>query len=340
VKHAVQLVLTIASLGWLGPSFSAASQQSDQQQLRNNDSALSVPFQQPSPDTSQASPGPVLSIRESQQVLLPVSQVTAAYSLDPLVAEAQIEDNHVRISARSPGRAVIVLVRANDFTTTTMQVTVIQAPPILPESVWNGLGSENQNDKGYYELRVSSNPMQMNDAFEYRTSRMQAHFTNVLVPGLNLPGSSSVRFPFSYLRLIGERWNLTLLDENVDSSPISVSSTLLRGVHFSTGGLAIHAGYTSVAGFQSLFLPAYKQLIFGSTFVRQVSHDSQIGVNGYFLQRNPLITDRRTAQGLATVFFKRQTQRGLDFSAEVGISKGIGAAISAAHNIAIVTSST
>lgn len=294
MKHAVHLALAIASLGLLGPSFSAASQQSDEQQLRNNDSALSVPFQQHSPEIAQTTSGPVLSIRESQQVLLPVSQVSAAYSLDPFVAEAQIEDNHVRIWARSPGRAVIVLVRANDFTTTTIQVAVIQAPPILPESVWSGLGSEGQNDKGYYELRVSSNPMQMNDAFEYRTSRMQAHFTNVLVPGLNLPGSSSVRFPFSYLRLIGERWNLTLLDENVESSPISVSSTLLRGVHFSTGGLTIHAGYTSVAGFQSLFLPAYKQLIFGSTFTRQVSQDSQIGVTGYFLQRNPLITDRRT----------------------------------------------
>jgi hypothetical protein len=331
VKRAVHLALAIASLGSLGPVFPAARQQSDEQQLGTNDPALIVPPKQRSPDTVETSSGGALSIRESNQVLVPVSQVSAAYSLDPLVAEAQIEENHVRIWARSPGQAVIVLVRTKDFTTTTMRVIVLQAPPILPETVWNGIGSESQNDKGYYEVRVSSDPLQINDAFEYRTSGMQLHVTNVFVPGLNLPGSSSVRFPFSYLRLLGEGWKMTLLDDDIESSPISVSSTLLRGAHFSTGGLTIHAGYTSVAGFQSLFLPAYKQLIFGSTFAHQLNQNSQIGVTGYFLQRNPLVSDRRTAQQLATVFFKRHTQQRLDFSAEVGISKGIGAAISAAH---------
>jgi hypothetical protein len=332
VKLVAHVALAITSVGLLGPVFPAASQGRNEQQLERNDPALSVPFKQRSLDTVGTRSGTPLSILESHQVLVPVSQVSAAYSLDPLVAEAHVEENHLRIWARSPGAAVIVLVRIHDFTATTMQVTVLQAPPILPETVWSGLGSERQNDKGYYEVRLSSDPLQINDALEYRTSRMQLHVTNVFVPRLNLPGSSSVRFPFSYLRLLGGRWKLTLLDDDVESSPISVSSTLLRGVHFSTGGLTIHAGYTSVAGFQSLFLPAYKQLIFGSTFAHQLSENSQIGVTGYFLQRSPLVSDRRTAQGLGTVFFKRHTQQGSDFSAEVGISKGIGAAIAAAHN--------
>jgi hypothetical protein len=289
---------------------------------------------------SQVSPGPeqsqplqagrTVAVRESNEITVPTSGVTAAYSLDPLIAEAQADQGSIRISGRSPGQALIIGVQAEDFSTITIQVTVTRAPPILPETLWSGLGAEDQNPNGYFDLRLSSDPMQVNQALDYRIGNMQVHLTNILAPGSALPGSSAVRFPFSYVRLTEGQWNITLLDENVASSPLSVTSTSLRGAHLSRRGLTFHTGYTSGVGFQSLFLPAYKQLVFGADWIHRLTANSQMGATTYFLQRTPLMSGRR-AQALGTLFFKRHTQRS-DLFAEVGMSKGIGAAASASHN--------
>jgi hypothetical protein len=272
----------------------------------------------------------MLSIRELRQAGLPDSHATAAYSLDPLIAEAQVIDGQVRIWGRAPGKALIMLVNP-DFSTNSILVTVTQAPPILPDQPWNGLNSD-VTSKGFYEIRVSSNPLQIGDSFDYRTGRVRLHLTNAIVLGNPAFGTDSTRFPFSYFTLLGDRWRLTLVDQAVDSSTISVSSTLVRGAHFSVGGLSVHAGYTSVAGFQSLFLPARKQLIAGATYAHHLGPDSQIGVTGYFLEHNALALDPGAAQGVATVFFRRHPLLGSEFAAEMGVSHGIGGALSFAHN--------
>jgi len=276
-----------------------------------------------------------LSLRESSQLLLPATGMSAAYSLEPLIAEAQITDGQLHIWGRAPGQAVIVLV-SPDFTTSSAQVTVTRAPPILPYRAWSGLNSEANNSRGFYEVRLSSHPTQLSDVFEYRASRVQLHITNAIVPDRNLPGVSTVWFPNTYLRIRGDRWRLTLLDENVESSPLSVCSTFLRGIHFSTGDLMFHAGYTSAAGFQSLFLPVQKQFISGVTFAHHYAPNLEIGVASYFIQRDGAAIDRQVAQGLGTLFFRLHTRQGYDLWAEAGFSKGVGGALALAHD----TSST
>jgi hypothetical protein len=275
--------------------------------------------------------GETVKLRELTLVLVAVDEVSAAYSLDPLIAEAQMIDDHVHIWGRSPGQAFIVLVH-NDFSTSIMQVVVNQAPPILPEGAWSGLNSNSRDSKGYLESRVSSAPMQVSDVFDYHAGLMQLHFANAVFPSRNLPGVSPTWFPFSYLRFLGDRWKLTLVDENVDSSPISVSSTILRGIHFSAAGLSIHAGYTSVAGFQSLFLPAHKQLISGATFAHSLGGDSQVGVTGYYIQHDSFALDPRAASGVGTLYFRKRSSHGTALAAEVGLSDGIGGAASIEHS--------
>ncbi|HXB20182.1 MAG TPA: carboxypeptidase regulatory-like domain-containing protein [Candidatus Solibacter sp.] len=318
------------------PSGNAAAADSSSQPVAEKsslESSLSSGEQRVAPENMHSSvitpTGEIVRLRELTQVILAVSQVSAAYSLDPLIAEAQIIDNRVSIWGRAPGQAVVVLVHS-DFSTSSIQVAVNQSPPNLPEGSWNGLNSGRES-KGYYEGRVSSNPLQISSVFDYHTGRMQLHFSNAVVPSGSLPGVSSTRFPFSYLRFTDDRWRLTLVDENVDSSPISVSSTMLRGIHFSTGGFSFHAGYTSVAGFQSLFLPAHKQLISGGTFVHPLSADSQVGVSGYYIQRDRFALDPQAAQGVGTLFFRKHTLQGTSLAAEVGLSRGIEAAASFEH---------
>jgi hypothetical protein len=339
VKAFVQLGLGIALLGWALPLLSQSGNASSEtsrpaDENRSSESSSSSGEQKVDPETIRPSvvtpSGEIVTVRELTQVFLTVSQVTAAYSLDPLIAEAQMTDNRVSIWGRAPGQALVVLVHG-DFSTSSMKVTVTQAPPILPEGAWSDLSSRGES-KGYYEARVSSNPLQISDIFDYRTKRMQLHFANAVVPSGSLPGVSSTRFPFSYLRFLGDHWRLTLVDENVDSSPISVNSTMLRGIHFSTGGLSLHAGYTSVAGFQSLFLPAHKQLISGGTFVHPLSADSQVGASGYYIQRSPSALDPQSAQGVGTLFFRKHTLKGTSFNAELGVSDGIGGAASFEHS--------
>jgi hypothetical protein len=316
-------------LGSVSPALSQSGPASD-----SGSSSRSEEQKQHAENTRLSATTPVgesVRLRELTLVLVPVDQVSAAYSLDPLIAEAQVLDNHVHIWGRSPGQAFIVLVH-NDFSISIVEAVVNQAPPILPDGAWSGLNSNSRDSKGYFESRVSSNPMQVSDVFDYHAGRTQLHFANAVFPSRNLPGVSSTWFPFSYLRFLGDRWKLTLVDENVDSSPISVNSTILRGIHFSARGLSIHAGYTSVAGFQSLFLPAHKQLISGATFAHSLGGDSQVGVTGYYIQHDPFALDPHAAAGVGTLYFRKRSLRGTTMAAEVGLSDGIGGAASIEHN--------
>ena len=138
---------------------------------------------------------------------------------------------------------------------------------------------------------------------------------------------STVWFPNTYFRIRGDRWRVTLLDEDVESTPISVRSTLLRGMHLSAGDFSLHAGYTSAVGFQSLFLPVQRQFISGATFSHHLSPHAEIGLAGYFIQRDGAAIDPQVAQGVGTLFFRLHTSRGYDLSAEAGFSKGIGGAL-------------
>jgi hypothetical protein len=104
-------------------------------------------------------------------------------------------------------------------------------------------------------------------------------------------------------------------------------------MHLTSGGLAIHVGYVSVAGFQSLFLPASKQLISGATFTRNLGADLQIGVTGYFLQRDPAAFDHQAARGLGTLFLRRRALRGFDLSTELGASNGVGGAFNLTRDL-------
>jgi hypothetical protein len=293
-----------------------------------------------------------LSLRESTQILVPGPGTTAAYSLDPQTAEAQIAGDQVRIWGRAPGHAVIVLVYS-DFSTSTLNVAVTQAPPILPDRPWSGLNPG--DSKGYYEFRFSTDPTEITNTLDYRTNWMQLHFTNTDVPSRNLPGASSTWFPYTFLRFTAKPWRFTLLDEDVNSSPISVNSTLVRGVHAETDRLAFHAGYVSVAGFDSLLLPTQKQMIVGATFSQNVCDKIgivvlrsttpcvgfggplQIGATLYFIQRTPLSLSPQAAQGGGTGFIRRRARpgscmratidcSGFDYSLDLGYSKGFGGA--------------
>src|SRR5258707_6105385 len=121
-------------------------------------------------------------------------------------------------------------------------------------------------------------------------------------------------------------------DETGEIPLIVDSSTLVPRIHVSAAGLTIHAGYTSIAGFQSLFIPTHRQLISGATFAHPLNRDSQIGVTGYYIQRDAMALDRQTAERVGTLFFKRHPQHGTDVSAEVGLSNGVGGALSLARS--------
>ncbi|HEV3057572.1 MAG TPA: carboxypeptidase-like regulatory domain-containing protein [Vicinamibacterales bacterium] len=272
-----------------------------------------------------------LSVRESNQLLVPVTLVTAAYSLDPLIAEAQVDGDEMRVGARSPGESIIVLVRG-DHSTSCMRVTVTRAPPIQPDGVWNGLESGGRGSRGYYEGRFASDPLQFGDIVDYRSGRTELHVNNTVVPGRNVPGASVMWFPYSYVRYGAGDARLTFLDQAVESSPLSLRSTLVRGMHVDAGGLSVHAGFTSVAGFQTLLLPVDSQSIFGATYTHRFGGETQVGVTGYFIQRDPVALSQKSSQGVESMFFKKKNRR-LDLFVEAGLSDGRpGGAFMASHD--------
>jgi hypothetical protein len=248
-----------------------------------------------------------------------------------LIAEAQVAGDEMRVGARSPGESIIVLVH-DDRSTSCVRVTVTRAPPILPDGAWSGLESGGRSSKGYYEGRFASDPLQFGDVVDYRSGPTDLHVNNAVVPGRNVPGASIMWFPYSYARYRGGDTRLTFLDESVESSPLSLRSTLVRGMHVDAGGLSVHAGFTSVAGFQALLLPVDKQSILGSTYTHGIGRDAQIGVAGYFIQRDPGALWQNSSQSAESMFFRKKNRR-LDLFVEAGLSgRRQGGAFMASHD--------
>ena len=123
-----------------------------------------------------------LSVAYQKTLQLPVAGATAAYSLDPNIADATAANGVVEIVGKAPGSTNIVVVTSAGAQ--TLAVTVPVPPPILPPG-FEPPERQGTGESGTYEFRYNSDPSQITNSIELKRTQGKS-FTRMQVINANL----------------------------------------------------------------------------------------------------------------------------------------------------------
>jgi SPOR domain/Pilus formation protein N terminal region len=188
-----------------------------------------------------------------ETAIVEIAGTTAAYAVDPSIADVTTAGRgRISVTGRSAGTTQVIAVTVAG--TQSFLITIATADPVrVPSAVVAG------RPIARAESRYSSSAAQVQNSVDVFTtngsSTSQFHVLNVHYTK-QMIGRASDAFPSVFYRISSPGRTLTLLDDVVDLSPITVRSTQVRGIHFINGPLELHAGYAASTLFDDLFLPA------------------------------------------------------------------------------------
>jgi cell division septation protein DedD len=197
-----------------------------------------------------------VTLRVAETVTIEIPGTTAAYAVDPAIADVTMASGgRVTITGRSAGTTQIIAITANG--TRAYLITISAAAQRhLPGALATNAPIARA------DIRYAGGAHQVQSAFDVFTSdgerRSQFHLLNVHYLTESF-GRSTNAIPSIYYRTTSGRRTLTLLDDFIDLSPITVRSTQVRGVHLIDGSFVLHAGYAASTMYEDLFLPADKR---------------------------------------------------------------------------------
>jgi hypothetical protein len=265
-----------------------------------------------------------LSVAYQKTLQLPVAGATAAYSLDPNIADATAANGVVEIVAKAPGSTNIVVVTSAGAQTLAVMVPV--PPPILPPG-FEPPERQGTGESGTYEFRYNSDPNQITNSIELKRTQGKS-FTRMQVINANLfsasGSTSAIGFPFLAYQISRPDRDITFVDKNVVNSPLTLDGFLVRGFHMRQGPWEFHGGFTSIATFQGLFLSTDREYTAGVTRVFRIDDVNSLEANAYYFQ-NPASQRTFASNGaVGSVVYRRKLSDKGNFLAELGVSHGFG----------------
>jgi hypothetical protein len=253
-----------------------------------------------------------LAVHESRH--LQILGVTAAWAIDTTIVDAAVINGGVSLFARSSGRTRVMILGVTGENTLEIVVeakmrvatpaTVRAGRQTTAEVRYSGATREVQNNVSMTQEKPGR-ITQVNVRSVHQTSTRNGER-----PGTSLP-------IVSYGIFTGKR-ELTLFDRDVNHSPLTLSGTPVRGVHYLDPHWRLHAGYTAYATYQSFLVPVQRELVAGAGYAFRTS------------ARSTLTPSLFTYCGQGSVMsllydYKRDDTAAL--RAELGISGGIGGAV-------------
>ncbi|HWW61360.1 MAG TPA: hypothetical protein VN181_08340, partial [Thermoanaerobaculia bacterium] len=184
-----------------------------------------------------------------------IAGATAAYAIDTNIADANVAGDIVSVVGRSAGTTQVVVVTAGGSTTYTVIVRARRAAPLDSARV----ASPNS---ATIDMRYSTTQLQ-NTVEVVRTNgtrKTELHATIAKERG------RGATFRLLTWRATSPGRELTLFDDIVDHSPLTLSGVNVRGVHLRQGPLELHAGYASTPVYGSLFSPEQRELAAGVSY--------------------------------------------------------------------------
>jgi hypothetical protein len=264
-----------------------------------------------------------LPVGYQKRVQIALTGATAAYSLDPLTAEATASNGIIEITGKAPGTTNVVIVTQAGVQTLTVVVPV--PPPSYPpgfEPPERTLAGES----GTYEFRYNSDPGQITNSLDMRRSQGES-FDRVQIVNANLfsagSSASNVGFPFLSYEISRPGHDYTFIDQMVSNSPLTLDGYLVRGMHVREGDWQFHAGFSSIATFQGLFLTTDREYVAGASRTFRLDDSSSVQANLFYF-RNPDNQQLVSSNGVAgTVVYRYRLKDRVNLLTEWGFNSGV-----------------
>lgn len=272
-------------------------------------------------------PAQVRKVDPQKTVTFEVAGATAAYSLDVSVADATGENGMVSVEGKQPGRTHVVVITSSGIQ--TMEVLVTTPPPNYPPGFVMPVSVAETAESGYYEGRYYSSPAQFQNQLDFLKirgdDRTHVHIVETNLVGPIEPGQSRIALSSATYQVITPRRNVTIFDQYVDESPLTINDSVVRGFHMLQDNWFVHVGYTSVATFEGLFLPTQPELAAGGGYRHPLTANSSI-TGSLYQVRVPASDLLGRSGSIGDVRYKYSPRESFWLTADLGISHGIGGA--------------
>lgn len=188
---------------------------------------------------------------------------TAAFAVDPDVAEVSVRSGVVTITGRHAGDTLVTVISRSGVESWPLVVEPL--PPrarAQAEAAEDGGGSAGTE----YDSETARLTSVVDFDGLYGAARYRLHATNVTFTGSLQEGWARTTFPALSLEVASKGRTFVLFDEAVRSSPLTLDGSPVRGIHFHAGRLALHAGATAATLFEDVLLPSDSEKVIGASY--------------------------------------------------------------------------
>lgn len=268
----------------------------------------------------------VLNVGYQKKITMAVSGAVAAYSLDSKCIEASASDGIVSLLGAGLCDTRIVIVTGKG--TELLEAHVVAPPPSYPPGFQPPEGTGSVGGVSHYEFRYLSDPAEIENMFD-SVQRQGSFSTHLHLEGI-APFSPTATespwsFPYLYYNVSTPRFGMTLFDQVMTNSPLTVDNTLVRGFHLRYGRWQFHAGYTSLFAFENVLLPQQKESVVGVDYRIPIRRHGSLTANFYSFGSAASDIAGQPGQ-VGSLVYEYNLGSRFDLLAEVGFSHKPGAA--------------
>jgi hypothetical protein len=272
-------------------------------------------------------PAQIRKVDPQKTITFEIAGATAAYSLDASLAEATADNGLVSVAGKQPGTTHVVVITPSGVQ--TFEVLVTTPPPQYPPGFVMPVSATEAAESGYYEARYYSSPAQIQNQLDFSKidgdDRAHVHIVETNLVGPLDQGQPRIALSSASYEIVTPRRDITLLDRYVDESQLTISGSIVRGFHMRQDNWFVHAGYTSVATFEGLFLPTQPEFVAGGGYRYPLTVNSSLTASFYRVQ-TPASDLMARSGSIGTVSYKYSPRETFWLTADAGISHGVGAA--------------
>jgi len=268
-----------------------------------------------------------LTVGYQETIRVPLPGALAAFSLDDFYAEANVQGEMLAIFGKSPGLTHVVAVVHDG--TKTFEVRVLAAPPSYPPGFVQPLSASAASESSSYESRYTSGPTQSENTVDFmrregdQSIRFHLSGTFLTAP---VAGQSTFSISSVFYQILTPHRDITLLDQLMTNSPLTVDGSIVRGFHFRQGGFVFHVGYTSLTTFENFILPSLKEGVIGVGYRFSLGAHTSLTPDFYFFPGRPASENIGQRGTVASLVYDYEPRKTLGLLAEAGFSHGLGAA--------------
>ncbi|MFP5247383.1 MAG: hypothetical protein ACLGH0_11870, partial [Thermoanaerobaculia bacterium] len=244
-----------------------------------------------------------ISLAQHESRSMNIFGATAAWAIDASIVDVSASNGTVTFFGRTPGQTKVIVVSISGER--TFDVAVIGKTPIRKQ--------ETKANSGTAEVRYSSAMREVQNQVTV-TSEDKKKKTELSVRTIHRPESS---VPSASYRIFTRGREITLLDRDVDHSPLTLSNTPIRGLHYLDKHWRVHAGYTAYATYRSFLIPIDRQLVAGAGYAFRTGA----------AKLTPSVFAYRGQGSIASLLYE---QKGA--AIELAYSNGLGGAVQYAYD--------